>query len=75
MSDDLNFPLLIRAVRLHLQESQEVFAKRFKSHANTVSRWENGEYQAPYTVINFIMKRHWRLEKLTCPVCNGKGVL
>jgi DNA-binding transcriptional regulator YiaG len=72
---ELHFPRLIKAVRLDLQETQAKFAKRFRSHSNTVSRWESGEYQAPYKVLSFVMKRHLEIESLTCPVCKGRGVI
>jgi DNA-binding transcriptional regulator YiaG len=66
---------LIRAIRLHLQESQAEFAARFNSHANTVSRWESGTYQAPYEVLDFVIRKHGMLETITCPVCKGNGYL
>ena len=52
----MDFPQMIRNVRESLNETQDEFAKRFGSHANTVSRWESGQYQAPYEVIAFVLE-------------------
>lgn len=51
----MNFPDLIKSTREGLGETQVEFAKRFNSHANTVSRWESGQYQAPYEVLEFVL--------------------
>jgi transcriptional regulator with XRE-family HTH domain len=69
--DALDFPAIIREVRKSLGETQEQFAARFKSHANTVSRWESGNYQAPYAVLSFVLRR--KFGKVKCPLCNGTG--
>lgn len=55
----LNFPQLIKATRKSLGETQEQFAKRFDTHANTISRYETGEYDAPYKVLEFVLLRQW----------------
>lgn len=51
----MNFPEIIKAARESLGETQLEFAKRFNTHANTVSRWESGQYQAPYEVLDFVL--------------------
>ena len=51
----IDFPELIKSTREGLGETQAEFAERFGSHANTVSRWESGQYQAPYAVISFVL--------------------
>lgn len=63
----IDFPALIKSVRKALGETQAEFARRFASHANTVSRWESGKYQAPYEVISFVLRTEYeekRNEKL-----------
>lgn len=67
----IDFPAMIRKLRISLNETQEQFAERFNTHANTVSRWESGKYQAPYTVIDFVLRHQGVL--VTCPVCQGTG--
>lgn len=69
----MNFPELIKATREALRESQAEFAKRFESHANTVSRWESGKYQAPYDVISFVVGYARDLVWNICPHCHGLG--
>ena len=67
-----SFPALIKICRTNLRETQEEFARRFSTHQNTVSRWESGEYQAPYEVIEFVlMNEPMRWQQ--CPNCNGSG--
>lgn len=66
-----DFPDLIKAVRLRLGETQDEFAKRFDTQGNTVSRWESGQYQAPYSVLWFVLRR--RYKEVICPVCKGRG--
>lgn len=51
----MDFPKLIKSCRHSLSESQADFAKRFNTQANTVSRWESGQYQAPYEVLSFVL--------------------
>lgn len=68
----MDFPLLIRAARERLHETQAKFAKRFKTHANTVSRWESGEYEAPYRVLRFVLKE---TSVKLCQTCQGRGVI
>lgn len=51
----MNFPEIIKSARESLNETQAEFAKRFDTHANTVSRWESGQYQAPYEVLDFVL--------------------
>lgn len=51
----MNFPALIKSTREGLGETQAEFAKRFSTHANTVSRWESGQYQASYEVLSFVL--------------------
>ena len=69
----MNFPELIKNTREALGETQGEFARRFNTQANTVSRWESGQYQAPYKVISFVVefaeKDSWRI----CPKCEGQG--
>jgi len=67
----IDFPSLIRKLRISLNETQEQFAERFNTHANTVSRWESGKYRAPYIVIDFVLRHQGVL--VTCPVCQGTG--
>jgi len=50
----MDIPKQIKITRKILKETQEEFAKRFNTHANTVSRWETGVYKAPYDVIEFV---------------------
>jgi len=67
-----SIPKLIKLKRLALGESQAEFAIRFNSHANTVSRWESGQYQAPYEVIEFVLTVP---HIVICPTCNGSGFM
>jgi len=60
----------IKMKRKSLGETQGQFAKRFNTHANTVSRWETGEYEAPYNVIEFCFTP---VQVKICPTCQGKG--
>lgn len=60
----MNFPQLIKSARKTLGETQEQFAARFSTQANTVSRWETGSYQAPYEVLEFALKQTGAVE---CP--------
>lgn len=53
----MDFPKLIKECRQSLGETQAEFALRFDTHANTVSRWESGDYQASYDVIAFVLSR------------------
>lgn len=54
----MNFPKLIRSTRrIILEETQEQFGKWFGVEKSTVSRWEKGEYQAPYDVLYFVLER------------------
>lgn len=68
---EIDFPAMIKAVRNSLGESQVEFAKRFNTGGNTVSRWESGQYYAPYNVLSFVLRRHER--EIVCPVCKGRG--
>lgn len=69
----MDFPKLIKSTREALGESQVEFAKRFDSHGNTVSRWESGEYQAPYLVLSFVVGYARDLVFSVCPTCGGTG--
>lgn len=69
----MNFPKLIKQTRVALGESQAEFAKRFKTHANTVSRWESGKYQASYECLSFVVGYARDLVWSICPRCNGTG--
>lgn len=69
----MNFPELIKATREALHESQAEFAKRFNTHANTVSRWEGGKYQASYDCLSFVIGYARDLYWSACPRCNGTG--
>jgi len=67
----MDFPNLIKTTRESLGETQAEFAKRFASHANTVSRWESGQYQAPYVVIAFVVDNAPVF--VSCSHCEGTG--
>jgi len=62
---------LIKEKRLALGESQAVFGKRFNAVANTVSRWENGVYNVPNSVIEALFD----ISLNRCNYCKGKGFL
>jgi transcriptional regulator with XRE-family HTH domain len=70
----MDIPQQIKITRKILKETQADFAKRFNSHANTVSRWESGEYEAPYEVIYFVFGENAdQYEWEVCGKCAGKG--
>ncbi len=69
----MNFPELIKSTREALKETQGEFAKRFGTHANTVSRWESGQYQAPYEAIGFVVGYARDLCWSVCTHCHGTG--
>jgi len=70
----MDIPKQIKITRKIFKETQEEFAKRFNTHANTVSRWETGIYQAPYEVIYFVFGKHAeQYEWEACEYCGGKG--
>ena len=71
----MNFPKLIKSTRTALGETQEEFARRFNTQANTVSRWESGQYQAPYEALSFVVEYAKDLTWMVCPECNGSGRL
>lgn len=58
--------------RMLLSKTQARFAKRFRVHPNTVSRWETGTYDVPSKVILALLEQ---FETLKCPRCNGRGVI
>lgn len=62
---------LLRTYRKRLGESQEEFGKRFDAAANTVSRWETGEYEPPLKVIEFVLNAE--VSAIQCPFCKGAG--
>lgn len=64
---------LIKTTRIELNESQEVFAKRFNTTGNTVSRWEAGKYEIPNKVIEKILERN--MIEVICPKCLGEGMI
>lgn len=67
-------PALIKQTRLALGEPMATFGKRFGNVAiNTVSRWETGKNEAPYVVIEFVLRM--TKHEFACPVCNGTGRL
>ena len=64
---------LVLDSRRALGETQEIFAKRFKVHANTVSRWETGTYDVPsFIILRLLMDES---KPLKCPRCKGKGTI
>jgi DNA-binding transcriptional regulator YiaG len=69
----MNFPLLIKQTRIALGETQAEFAERFATQANTVSRWESGQYQASYECLSFVVGYARDLVWSACPHCNGTG--
>lgn len=69
----MDFPAMIKSTRLALGESQQKFAERFGTQANTVSRWESGQYQAPYEALSFVVGFARDLAWQTCRLCNGTG--
>ncbi len=52
-------PERIKKKRLQLKETQTQFAKRFQTYQVTVHRWETGKYEAPFQVIEFVMRDVW----------------
>lgn len=68
----MNFPELIKNTREALGETQGELARRFNTQANTVSRWESGQYQAPYKVISFVVEFAAK-DSWICPKCEGQG--
>lgn len=69
----MNFPDLIKTTRKALGENQAEFAKRFNTQANTVSRWESGQYQAPYEALSFVVGYARNVVWSVCPRCKGTG--
>jgi hypothetical protein len=69
----MNFPLLIKQTRIALGETQAEFAERFATQANTVSRWESGQYQASYECLSFVVGYARDLVWSACPHCKGTG--
>ena len=51
----MNFPAMVKKVRTSLNETQEEFGRRFGTKANTVTRWESGQYQVTPQVIAFCL--------------------
>lgn len=73
MNEEIDFPLLIRLYRQGFGENQKSFGMRFGATANTVSRWESGEYEAPYKVLSVVLQS---IKKpIKCSVCNGSGFI
>ncbi len=62
---------LIKITREQYGETQTEFAKRFGTHANTISRWETGRYQVPNQVLELILDSTER--EIVCPRCQGRG--
>ena len=62
---------LVKKTREELKETQAQFAKRFNTHSNTVSRWENGTYDVPNEVIERILDK--KKELRPCTRCGGSG--
>ena len=71
----LEFPEMIKRVRKKLGEDGTTFGKRFKASKSMVSRWENGNREAPYKVIYFCTKYYNNRVFQICPHCDGKGIL
>lgn len=62
---------LIKYTRNQYKESQVEFAKRFKTTANTISRWETGQYDVPNWVIELLVNS--KEKEVMCPKCYGRG--
>jgi len=62
---------LLKRTRERYGETQEQFAKRFDTTANTISRWETGAYEVPNRVIESIFGES--LKEIDCVACNGTG--
>lgn len=67
----MDFAEMIKAKRLQLKESQEIFSKRFGVSHAAVSDYEHGKSEAPYRVLKFILSDKSYREK--CNQCNGTG--
>lgn len=64
---------LIKQTRRNFGESQEQFAIRFKTTANTISRWETGIYEVPNVVVEALLEDKYI--KVICPYCMGNGTI
>ena len=69
----MTIPEQIKNVRNSLGETQAQFAKRFNTQANTVSRWESGQYQASYECIEFVIGYATTELWQVCSRCHGLG--
>lgn len=62
----------IQLAKQLLKETNDQFGKRFNVTEKTVSRWDLGQSEAPYHVIEFC---EYVIEHLQiCPACGGTGV-
>lgn len=64
----INFPLILKLIRAHLNESQSQFAKRFSVTNRTVGRWENNDNPMPYAVISFVILSWPKLKEAMRPI-------
>ena len=62
----------IKFARKSTGETLAQFGKRFGVTATAVNLWESGKREAPYEVIEFVLKDRQPL--IICPRCSGKGV-
>lgn len=65
---------LIKNVRSSYRETQAEFGKRFKVTATAVNLWESGKREAPYRVLEWVLKVSKEPQPFTdCEKCGGKG--
>lgn len=70
----MQFHETIKAVRESYRENQKEFGKRFDVTATAVSLWESRQREAPYRVLEWILKVGKEPQPFVdCKKCNGRG--
>lgn len=70
----MTFGELVQQHRIMLNETQTEYAKRFNTHASSISLWEQGQRKVPERIMQVILKD--KLPTYTiCPNCNGAGMV
>jgi transcriptional regulator with XRE-family HTH domain len=75
MTEEFNWPKMIKIARERLGETQTKFAQRFAVTPNTVSRWETGTYSLSVEAIEWLLRYSKQEFCKVCPRCNGIGLI